>query len=74
MKFMDHFVYLCFVFVMFSCLFVVALWSPAGIEADSLALLCLMFYCDFVFFSCGVLGQVWCLIVSIFDICLLSYF
>ena len=27
---MDHFCYLCFVFVMLSCLFSAALWSPAG--------------------------------------------
>ena len=26
----DLFCYLCFLFVMFSCLFIVALWSPAG--------------------------------------------
>ena len=26
----DQFCYLCFVLVMFSCLFVVAMWSPAG--------------------------------------------
>ena len=30
-----------------------------------------MFYCDFVTFPCGVLGQVWYLIVSIPDLCLL---
>ena len=66
---MDHFCNLCFVFVMFSYLFVVALWSPAG-----MALLCVMFYCDFVIFPCGVLGKVWILIVSISDLCLPSYF
>ena len=27
---MDHFCYLCFVFVMFSCLFIAAVLSPAG--------------------------------------------
>ena len=27
---MDLFCYFCFVFVMFSCLFILALWSPAG--------------------------------------------
>ena len=32
-----------------------------------------MFYCVFVTFPCGVLGQVWCLIVWIPDLCLLSY-
>ena len=43
-------------------------------KADLLALLCVMFYCVFVTFQCGVLGQVWCLIVSFPDICFLSYF
>ena len=66
---MDHFCYLCFVFVLFSCLFI-ALWERAGL----LALLFALFYCVFVTFPCGVLGQVWCLIVSITDLCLLSYF
>ena len=42
-------------------------------KADLLALLYMMFSCVFVTFSC-VLGQVWYLIVSIHDICLLSYF
>ena len=27
---MAHFCYLCFAFVMLSCMFIVALWSPAG--------------------------------------------
>ena len=27
---MDHLCYLCLVFVMLSCLFIAALWSPAG--------------------------------------------
>ena len=53
------------------CLFIVALWSPAGL----LALLCVMGYFGiFVNFPFGVLGQVWYLIVSIPDICLLTYF
>ena len=38
-----------------------------------LALLYVMFYCVFITFQCGVLGQVWCLIVSFPDLCLLSY-
>ena len=29
--------------------------------------------CDFVTFPCGILGQVWYLIVSISDLCRLSY-
>ena len=33
-----------------------------------------MFYCVFVTFHCGVLGQVLILIVSIPDLCLLTYF
>ena len=41
---------------------------------DLLALLYVMFSCVFVTFPYGVLGQVWYLIVSIPDLCLLSYF
>ena len=59
---------------MLSCLFIVALWSPAGKRASLLALLCVMFYCVFVAFPCGVLGWVWYLIVQIHDIRLLTYF
>ena len=36
-------------------------------------LVCDVFLC-FVTFPCGALGQVWCLIVSITDLCLLPYF
>ena len=43
-------------------------------RAKFLALLCVMFSCRFVTFPCGVLGQVWYLIVLIPDLCLLSYF
>ena len=43
-------------------------WSP-----DLLALVCDV-YCGFVTFPCGILGQVWYLIVSIPDFCRLSYF
>ena len=42
-------------------------------RANLLALLCVMFYCVFVTFPCGVLGQVWYLIVSIPDLCLLPF-
>ena len=31
-------------------------------------------YCIFVTFPCGILGQVWYLIVSFPDLCHLSYF
>ena len=54
-------------FVMFSRLFIVALWSPAGRG------LFVMFNCVFVTFPCGILGQVWYLIVLIPDLCHLSY-
>ena len=70
---MDHFCYLCSVFVMLSRLFIVALWSPAGKGLTS-CLLFMMSNCDFVTFPCGILGQVWYLIVSIPDLCHLSYF
>ena len=56
--------YLCLVFVMFSRLFIAALRSPAGKGLTSW-LLFVMFNCVFVTFPCGILGQVWYLIVSI---------
>ena len=65
--------YLCLVFVMFSRLFIAALWSPAGKGLTSW-LLCVMFNCVIVTFQCGILGQLWYLIVSIPDLCRLSYF
>ena len=43
-------------------------------RADVLALLYVMFSCDFVSFPYGVTAKVWYLVVSIPDICLLSYF
>ena len=55
---------------MLSRLFIAALWSHAGKGLTSW--LCVMFDC--VTFSCGILGQVWYLIVSIPDLCRLSYF
>ena len=70
---MDNFCYLCLVFVMLSRLFISALWSPAGKVLTSW-LLFVMSNCDFVTFSCGILGQVWYLIVLIPDLCCLSYF
>ena len=63
----------CFVFVIFSRLFIAALWSPAGKGLTSW-LLFVMFNCVFVTYPCGILGQVWYLIVSIPDLCRLSYF
>ena len=41
--------YLCFVFVMFSCLFSAALWSPAGkgLPTGSLVFDVLLYFCLF---------------------------
>ena len=39
-------------------------------RVDLLALWYVMFSCIFVTFPCGVLGRVWCLIVSVPDLCL----
>ena len=68
---MDHLCYLCLVFVMFSRLFSASLWSPSGKGLNSWLLL-LVFNCTFVTFTCGILGQVWYLIVLIPDLCPLS--
>ena len=66
---MDH---LCFVFVKLSCLFIAALWWPAvGVGGYPLGSLVCDVYCVFVTFLCGVVGQVWNLIVWIPDLCLL---
>ena len=54
-------------------LFIAALWSPAGKELTSW-LLFVMLNSVFVTFPCGILGQVWNLIVSILDLCSLSNF
>ena len=60
---------------MFTCLFFrIVVTSFCCERAGLLAVLCVMFSCVFVTFSCGVLGQVWYLIVLISDLCLLSYF
>ena len=54
----------------------VCLLHPFGhlLGKDLLALLSVVFSCVFIIFSCGVLGRVWCLIVSIPDLCILPYF
>ena len=70
---MDNFCYLCFVFVMLSYLFIAALWSLAGKGLTSW-LLFVIFNYAFVTFPCGILGQLWYLIVKIPDLCRLSYF
>ena len=51
---------------MLSHLFIAALWSPAGKGLTSWFLF-VMSSCDFVTFPCGILGQVWYLIVLIPD-------
>ena len=58
---------------MLSHLFIAALWPRAGKGLTSW-LSFVMFNCIFVTFPCGILGQVWYLIVSIPDLCRLSYF
>ena len=60
----------CHAFLSVHCSLVVSCWE----RADLLALLCVMFYCAFVTFPYGFLGQVWYLNVSIPDLCLLTYF
>ena len=70
---MDHLCYLCLLSDMLSGLFIAALWSPAGKGLTS-SILFVMFNCGFVSFPCGIMVQVWYLIVSIPDLCRLSYF
>ena len=59
---MDHLCYFCLVFVMLLRLFTAALWPPAG-KALIYWLSFLILNYVFVTFPCGVLGQVWYLIV-----------
>ena len=54
-------------------LLIASLLSPAGKGLTSW-LLFVIFNCVFVTFPCGILGQVWYLIVLIPDLCCLSYF
>ena len=53
-------------------MFIPALWSPAGKWLTSRLLL--VMFIVFVTFPCGILGQVWYLIVSFPDFCRLVYF
>ena len=69
---MDHLCYLYLVFVMLSRLFIAALWSTG--KGLTSWLLFVMFDCAFVTFPCGILDQVWYLIVSNRDFCRLSHF
>ena len=59
---------------MVSCLFIAALWSPAG-KGIAFWLSCVLCFIVFIVtFPCGVLGQVWYLIALIPDLCLLTNF
>ena len=75
-SFVDHFCYLRFVFVMLTSLFIAVLKSPAGKVLTSwLSCMWCFIVCVFFFtFPCGVLGQVWYLIVLIPDIYLFLNF
>ena len=70
---MDHLCYLCLVFVKLSRPIIAALVSVTG-KGLTYWLSFVMFNCVFVTFPCGILGQTWYLIVSIPDLCCLSYF
>ena len=69
---MDHFLLfmfrVCLVFLSVQCSLVVTCWEKVELLALLYVMLC------YVTFPCGVLGQVCCSIVSIPDLCLLSYF
>ena len=70
---MDHLCCFCLVFLCFHAgLFVDTLMSPARKGLTSW-LSFVMSNCDIDIPIC-ILGQVWCLIVSIPDLCPLSYF
>ena len=61
---------LCHSVMYVSCSFVITCRERAAL----LALLYVLFSSVFVIFPYGVLGQLWYLIVSIPDLCLLAYF
>ena len=61
--------HVCHALLSVHCSLVDTCWERANL----LALLCVMFSFVFVTFQCGVLGQVWYLIVSIPDLCLLTF-
>ena len=72
---MDHLCYLCLVIVMLLRLFIAALWSPAGKGLTSWLLFVMFIVVLFkVTFPCGILDQVWYLIVSSPDLYRLSHF
>ena len=63
---MDNLCFLCLVFLMLLHLLIAALWSPDGKGLTSwlLLVMIIVFFCHF---PCGILGQVWYLIVSFPD-------
>ena len=69
---MYHLCSLRLAFFVLSCLLIAVLLSPAGKGLTSW-LLFVMFNCFVVTFTCGILGQVWYLIVSIPDLYRLPY-
>ena len=61
--------------IIFGCLYFVFSLQPYSHQLGRtglLARLYVKFSCVFVSFPCGVLGQVWCLIVLIPDLCILT--
>ena len=70
---MYHLYNLFLVIVILSCLFMAALWSPAGKGLASL-LSFVIFNCVVVISPCGILGLMWYLIVYFHDLCRHSYF
>ena len=58
---------------MLSRLLIAGLLSPAGKGLTSWFFF-VVSNCDFVTYPCGILGQVWYLIVLIPELCRLSYF
>ena len=67
-SFLLFMIRVCLAFLPVHCSFLVTCWERANL----LALLHVMFVCGFVTFPCGVLRQVWYLIASISDLCLLG--
>ena len=59
-------------FLLLSCPFIAALWSPTGKGLTYWLLFVVLTVCC-VTFPCGIPGQVWYLIVLFPDICYLSY-
>ena len=70
---MDHLRYFCIVLVMLLRLLIAALWSPAGKGLTSW-LSFVVLNCVVVTFPFGILGRLWYLIISLPDLCPLSYF